>query len=86
MTRVPDSSTIIVLVPAWAMGAPFLNQLIVGLGFPDAWQGKIAIVLIGSVWLAGPIAMIGGGWSSMAVTSRYALVTLDPATLNAEQM
>ena len=70
MTSVPESSTMIVLVPAWAIGAPFLNQLIVGFGFPDAWHGKIATVLIGKVWLAGPMAMIGGGWSSMAVTSR----------------
>ena len=70
MTRVPESSTVTVLDPDWAIGAPFLNQVMVGLGFPDAWQGKIAIVLIGRVWFAGPMAMIGGGWSSMAVTSR----------------
>jgi hypothetical protein len=38
-----------------------LNQLIVGFGVPDAWHGKIATVLIGRVWFAGPMAMIGGG-------------------------
>lgn len=57
-----------------------------GFGSPNAWQGKMAIVLTGRVWFAGPMAMTGGGWSSMAVTSRYALVTEEPATLKAEQM
>ena len=42
----------------------------VGLGWPEAWHGRMAMVLMGKVWLAGPMAMIGGGWSSMAVTSR----------------
>ena len=41
------------------MGFWSLNHLMDGLGFPEAWQGKTAIVLIGRVWLAGPMAMIG---------------------------
>jgi hypothetical protein len=50
MTSVPDSSTVMVLDPDCAMGAPFLNQLMVGRGLPDAWHGRMAIVLMGSVW------------------------------------
>ena len=67
MTRVPEVSTMILLDPPCS-GRPALSQPISGLGLPEAWQGSTAIVLTGSVWLAGPTAMIGGGWSSRAVT------------------
>lgn len=50
MTRVPDSSTVRVLDLYWVIEAPFLNQLMIGFGLPEAWQGKIAIVLIGRVY------------------------------------
>lgn len=51
-------------------GLPFFDQLIVGFGDPEASQGMMATVLMGRVWLAGPMVMMGGGWSSMAVTSK----------------
>ena len=70
MTKVPVGSNMTLLESASLSGAPFLYHLMTGLGVPNAWHGRTAIVLIGSVWLAGPMAMIGGGWSSMAVTSR----------------
>ena len=44
----------------------------------------MASVFTGNVWLAGPTLIIGGGSFAIAVTSRYALVEIDPATLNAE--
>ena len=52
---------------------------------PEASHGKMASVLTGNVWLAGPTLIIGGGSFAIAVTSRYALVEMDPATLKAEQ-
>ena len=67
------------------IGSTFFIQLTEGEGEPEASQGSRARVLIGRVWLAGPTLMIGGGSSAMAVTSRYALVEIDPATEKAEQ-
>ena len=60
ITKVPVSSTINLLEESISvMGFWSLNHLMDGLGFPEAWQGKTAIVLMGRVWLAGPMAMIG---------------------------
>ena len=70
MTRVPDFWTFILLDSESRMAFPFFNHLMSGLGLPDAWQGRIAMVLTGRVWLAGPMVMMGGGWSSTAVTSK----------------
>ena len=69
MTSVPEGSTMILLVwSAVPSGLPPFSQRMAGLGLPEAWHGSTAIVFTGSVWLAGPIAMMGGGWSSRAVT------------------
>lgn len=62
--------------PLWMMtrrcpvcnGMPSLYHRILGVGTPLARHGNMATLPIGSVWLAGPICMIGGGISSTDVT------------------
>ena len=86
MIKVPEDFTFVRLDSLSTITFPLRYHSIVGLGSPEAWHGSIATVLIGRVWFAGPIVIIGGGWSSTAVTSRYALVTDEPATLKPEQI
>ena len=46
---VPESFTLVRLDSLSITRFPFRNHPMVGLGSPDAWQGNIATVLIGSV-------------------------------------
>ena len=46
---VPESFTLVRLDSLSITTFPFRNHPMVGLGSPDAWQGNIATVLIGSV-------------------------------------
>jgi len=49
-----------------------------------ARQGRVATDPLGSVWLAGPIWIIGGGRSSTELTCRKTRTVEESTTLKAE--
>ena len=52
------------------IGSTSFIQLTEGAGLPLASHGRMASVLTGKVWLAGPTLMMGGGSFVRLVTSR----------------
>lgn len=62
-------------------GTLSLYQVITGSGLPDALQARTATDFRGSVWLAGPWTITGGGFSSPDVTPSLALHVSEPAWL-----
>lgn len=83
MCRVPLSVMLTLAVPL-STGMSSLYQVSTGGGLPLARHVIDAIVCSGSVWLAGPSSMTGGGRSSDDVTVRRARELSEPATLTAE--